>query len=181
MSKAFTKEQDDGDEEEIAVPQIPQGTKNYITPDGYARLRAEFDELFRVERPKLVETITWAASNGDRSENGDYIYGKRRLRQIDSRIRFLSRRLEAAEVVDPARQENADQVFFGATVTYALPNGEDHTVQIVGVDEADPLKGKISWISPVARALLKAREGDLVHLMTPAGREELEIIQIAYQ
>jgi transcription elongation factor GreB len=181
MSKAFTKEQDEGEEEEIAAPQIPQGIKNYITPAGYARLRAEFDELFRVERPKLVETITWAASNGDRSENGDYIYGKRRLRQIDSRIRFLSKRLEAAEVVDPARQENADQVFFGATVTYALPSGEDNTVQIVGVDEAEPLKGKISWVSPVARALLKAREGDLVHLMTPAGREELEIIRIAYQ
>ena len=181
MSKAFTKEREDDEDEEFDVPKLPAGTKNYITPQGYARLRAEFDELFRVERPKLVETITWAASNGDRSENGDYIYGKRRLRQIDSRIRFLSKRLEAAEVVDPARQESAEQVFFGATVTYAPTNGAENTVQIVGVDEAEPLKGKISWISPVARALLKAREGDLVHLMTPAGREELEIIRICYQ
>ena len=181
MSKAFTKEREDDDDEPIDAPKLPDGTKNYITPQGYARLRAEFDELFRNERPKLVETITWAASNGDRSENGDYIYGKRRLRQIDSRIRFLSRRIEAAEVVDPARQENAEQIFFGATVTYTPASGVENTVQIVGVDEADPLKGKISWISPVARALLKAREGDLVQLMTPAGKDELEVICIAYR
>lgn len=182
MSKAFTKEREDDDEDELVdAPKLPEGTKNYITPQGYARLRAEFDELFRVERPKLVETITWAASNGDRSENGDYIYGKRRLRQIDSRIRFLSKRIEAAEVVDPARQENAEQIYFGATVTYAPSSGSENTVQIVGVDEADPLKGKISWISPVARALLKAREGDLVQLMTPAGKEELEVIAITYR
>ena len=185
MSKAFTKERDSDEgsgegEEEIGAPKLPAGTKNYITPQGYARLRAEFDEVFRVERPKLVETITWAASNGDRSENGDYIYGKRRLRQIDSRIRFLSKRLEAAEVVDPARQESAGQIFFGATVTYALSSGLEHTVQIVGVDEADALNGRISWISPVARALLKAREGDLIPLMTPAGREELEVLRIEY-
>ena len=183
MSKAFTKEQDeDLDEEaEAGTPALPAGTKNYITPLGYAGLRAEFDELFRVERPKLVETIAWAASNGDRSENGDYIYGKRRLRQVDSRIRFLSKRIEAAEMVDPARQENADQVFFGATVTYATSKGDEATVQIVGVDEADPSAGRISWVSPVARALRKARLGDLVHLMTPAGREELEILDIRYQ
>ena len=181
MSKAFTKEREDEDDEPFDAPKLPAGTKNYITPRGYARLRAEFDELFRVERPKLVETITWAASNGDRSENGDYIYGKRRLRQIDSRIRFLSKRLEAAEVVDPARQENAEQIFFGATVTYAPAGGNDNTIQIVGVDEADPLNGKISWISPVARALLKAREGDLVQVMTPAGKEQLEVIAIAYR
>ena len=180
MSKAFTKERDDEDDEISAPKLLPAGTKNYITPQGYARLRAEFDELFRIERPKLVETITWAASNGDRSENGDYIYGKRRLRQIDSRIRFLSKRLEAAEVVDPERQEGAEQIFFGATVTYALSNGAEHTVQIVGVDETDALNGRISWISPVARALLKAREGDLVPLMTPAGREELEVLRIEY-
>lgn len=181
MSKAFTKESDDEADEEISAPNLPEGTKNYITPQGYARLRAEFDELFRVERPKLVETITWAASNGDRSENGDYIYGKRRLRQIDSRIRFLSKRLEAAEVVDPARQENAEQIFFGATVTYALSSGAEHTVQIVGVDEADAPNGRISWISPVARALLKAREGDLVPVQTPAGRGELEVVRITYR
>src|SRR4051812_33666966 len=183
MSKAFTKEAEDGDlddEADGAAPPLPAGTKNYITPAGYAALRAEFDELFRVERPKLVETIAWAASNGDRSENGDYIYGKRRLRQIDSRIRFLSRRIEAAEVVDPARQENGEQVFFGATVTYANSRGEEATVQIVGVDEAEPSEGRISWVSPVARALLKAREGDVVNLTTPAGREALEVLEIQY-
>ena len=182
MSKAFTKERDDDeDDDDLAAPAISPGTKNYITPAGYARLRAEFDELFRKERPKLVETITWAASNGDRSENGDYIYGKKRLRQIDSRIRFLSKRLEAAEVVDPARQENTGQIFFGATVSYTSASGRDMTIQIVGVDEADPSGGKISWISPVARALLKAREGDLVTLNTPAGRDELEIFAVRYQ
>lgn len=181
MSKAFTKEREDEEDDEIAAPAIPVGTKNYITPQGYARLRAEFDELFRKERPKLVETITWAASNGDRSENGDYIYGKKRLRQIDSRIRFLSKRLEAAEVVDPARQENTEQIFFGATVSYTDGSGRDMTIQIVGVDEAEPSDGKISWISPVARALLKARAGDLVTLNTPAGRDELEIFAVRYQ
>ena len=183
MSKAFTKEQEEDldDEEAAAGPTLPAGTKNYITPPGYAALRAEFDELFRNERPKLVETIAWAASNGDRSENGDYIYGKRRLRQIDSRIRFLARRMEAAEVVDPARQENTEQVFFGATVTYATSGGDESTIQIVGVDEAVPSAGRISWVSPVARALLKARAGDLVNLMTPAGREELEVLEIRYQ
>jgi transcription elongation factor GreB len=183
MSKAFTKEQEEDfeDEADAAAPAIPAGTKNYITPSGYAALRAEFDELFRVERPKLVETIAWAASNGDRSENGDYIYGKRRLRQVDSRIRFLSKRIENAEVVDPSRQGNTEQVFFGATVNYANARGEESTVQIVGVDEAEPSAGRISWVSPVARALLKAREGDVVNLMTPAGREELEVLEIRYQ
>ena len=183
MSKAFTKESESDDDEEAdgAAPALPPGTRNYMTPAGFAALRAEFDELFRVERPKLVETIAWAASNGDRSENGDYIYGKRRLRQIDSRIRFLSKRIENAEVVDPTRQENADQVFFGATVTFANKKGEEITMQIVGFDEAEPAKGRISWISPVARALLKAREGDVVSLMTPAGRDELEILEIRYQ
>jgi transcription elongation factor GreB len=182
MSKAFTKETEDDDEEaDGAAPALPAGTKNYMTPSGFAALRAEFDELFRVERPKLVETIAWAASNGDRSENGDYIYGKRRLRQVDSRIRFLSKRIESAEVVDPARQENTDQVFFGATVTYMNKKGEEVTMQIVGFDEAEPSQGRISWISPVARALLKAREGDVVTLMTPAGRDELEILEIRYQ
>jgi transcription elongation factor GreB len=182
MSKAFTREQDNGDEDEDLpdAPKLPPGTKNYITPAGYAALKAEFDELYRVERPKLVETIAWAASNGDRSENGDYIYGKRRLRQIDSRIRFLARRMEAAEVVDPAQQGANDQIFFGATVTYSTRAGEELTVQIVGIDETRPSSGLISWISPVARALLKAREGDVVALMTPAGREELEILEVRY-
>lgn len=182
MSKAFTREQDNDDEDEDTpdAPKLPPGTKNYITPAGYAALKAEFDELYRVERPKLVETIAWAASNGDRSENGDYIYGKRRLRQIDSRIRFLARRMEAAEVVDPARQGANDQIFFGATVTYSTRAGEELTVQIVGIDETRPSSGLISWISPVARALLKAREGDVVALMTPAGREELEILEVRY-
>ena len=182
MSKAFTREQDNDDEDEDTpgAPKLPPGTKNYITPAGYAALKAEFDELYRVERPKLVETIAWAASNGDRSENGDYIYGKRRLRQIDSRIRFLARRMEAAEVVDPAQQGSNDQIFFGATVTYSTRAGEEQTVQIVGIDETRPSSGLISWISPVARALLKAREGDVVALMTPAGREELEILEVRY-
>ena len=183
MSKAFSREQDDvDDDEDIAdPPKLPAGTKNYITPAGYAALKAEFDELFRVERPRLVETIAWAASNGDRSENGDYIYGKRRLRQIDGRIRFLAHRMEAAELVDPTRQGANDQIFFGASVTYANRAGESSTVQIVGVDEAEPSAGRISWVSPVARALLKAREGDVVALSTPAGREELEILEVSYR
>ncbi|MBL8378660.1 MAG: transcription elongation factor GreB [Burkholderiales bacterium] len=184
MSKAFTKETTDEAAEDDGglpgLPPLPAGTRNYITPGGYAALKAEFDELYRVERPKLVETIAWAASNGDRSENGDYIYGKRRLRQIDSRIRFLSRRMEAAEVVDPARQAGNERIFFGATVTYSNRAGEEHTVTIVGVDEAEPSAGRISWISPVARALMKAREGDSVTLATPAGREELDVLAVRY-
>ena len=183
MSKAFTRERDDAEDEEedlAGAPKLPPGTKNYITPAGYAALKAEFDELFRVERPKLVETIAWAASNGDRSENGDYIYGKRRLRQVDSRIRFLGKRMEAAEVVNPASQSENEQIFFGATVTYSKRDGAELTVQIVGVDEAVPSAGSISWVSPVARALLKARAGDVVALMTPAGREELEVLEVKY-
>ena len=183
MSKAFTRERDDAEDEEedlAGAPKLPPGTKNYITPAGYAALKAEFDELFRVERPKLVETIAWAASNGDRSENGDYIYGKRRLRQVDSRIRFLGRRMETAEVINPASQGENEQIFFGATVTYSRRDGAESTVQIVGVDEAVPAEGRISWVAPVARALLKARAGDVVTLMTPAGREELEVLQVRY-
>ena len=183
MSKAFTRERDDAEDEEedlAGAPKLPPGTKNYITPAGYAALKAEFDELFRVERPKLVETIAWAASNGDRSENGDYIYGKRRLRQVDSRIRFLGRRMETAEVINPAGQGENEQIFFGATVTYSRRDGAESTVQIVGVDEAVPAEGRISWVAPVARALLKARAGDVVTLMTPAGREELEVLQVRY-
>jgi transcription elongation factor GreB len=181
MSKAFVRE-DTADEdaepagaEAAAAPAV----KNYLTPAGYRRLREEFAQLWEVERPKLVETIAWAASNGDRSENGDYIYGKRRLREIDRRIRHLSRRLEVAEVVDNAGQGH-ERVFFGATVTVAGGDGRERTVTIVGIDETDPLGGRISWISPLARALLKAREGDVVQVRTPAGLEEVEVLEIRY-
>ncbi|MEQ1661274.1 MAG: transcription elongation factor GreB [Thiobacillus sp.] len=183
MNKAFVKESDaaDDDEDEIAVPPLPAGTKNYMTPRGYAQLDAEFNQLWKVERPKLVETIHWAASNGDRSENGDYIYGKKRLREVDRRLRFLSKRLEFAEVVDPAAREASDQVFFGATVTIADTDGNESTYALVGIDEADAGRGHIAWNSPMARALLKAREGDSVTVQTPDGRREVEIIDVRYQ
>jgi transcription elongation factor GreB len=183
MNKAFVKESDAAadDEDDLAAPALPTGSKNYMTPAGYARLDAEFNQLWKVERPKLVETIYWAASNGDRSENGDYIYGKKRLREIDRRIRFLSKRLEHAEVVDPATREDTDQVFFGATVTIADRDGSESTYAIVGIDEADAGRGHIAWISPMARALLKAREGDIVSVQTPDGRREVEIIEVRYQ
>jgi transcription elongation factor GreB len=183
MNKAFVKESDEveDDEDNLAAPALPAGSKNYMTPAGYARLDAEFNQLWKVERPKLVETIYWAASNGDRSENGDYIYGKKRLREIDRRIRFLSKRLEHAEVVDPATREDTDQVFFGATVTVADQDGNESTYAIVGIDEADAGRGHIAWISPMARALLKAREGDTVSVQTPDGRREVEIIEVRYQ
>lgn len=180
MSKAFTKESEDEDELDSS-PKLPQGVKNYITPAGYQRLREEFDQLWKKERPELVKTITWAASNGDRSENGDYIYGKRRLREIDRRLRFLSKRMDNAEVVDPAQRGECDQVFFGATVTVRNAQGKEHTYSIVGMDEVDPGHGRISWISPLARALLKAREGDIVPLHTPGGLEELEVVEIRYE
>ncbi|MBX3616506.1 transcription elongation factor GreB [Nitrosomonas sp.] len=180
MSKAFTKESED-DEDPDGTPQLPQGVKNYITPGGYRRLKDEFDHLWKMERPELVKTITWAASNGDRSENGDYIYGKRRLREIDRRLRFLSKRLDNAEVVDPAQRGDCDQVFFGATVTVCNDQNEEHTYSIVGMDEAEPSRGRISWISPLAKALLKAREGDMVMLQTPGGLEELEVVAIRYE
>ena len=151
-----------------------------MTPEGYERLRGELTHLMNVERPSVVQVVSWAASNGDRSENGDYLYGKKRLREIDRRMRFLTKRLDIAEVVDPAAQPNRDQIFFGATVLYSDKAGEDHTVTIVGVDEAEPLAGKISWISPVARALIKAREGDTVVLRTPGGVEELDILEVRY-
>jgi transcription elongation factor GreB len=160
-------------------PALPHGAKNYITPAGCARLRSELQQLLDKERPELVKVIAWAASNGDRSENADYIYGKRRLREIDRRIRFLTKRLETAEVIDPARP-GLEQVFFGATVTYRDGKGVKRTISIVGQDEVDPPHGRISWISPVARALSKAREGDVVTLKTPAGSEELEVIAIRY-
>lgn len=181
MSKAFTRETDDADDELEAVPQLPVGLKNYITPAGHARLKAELDQLWKVERPALVQTITWAASNGDRSENGDYIYGKKRLREIDRRIRFLSKRLDNAEVVDPAQRGECEQVFFGATVTVCGQDGVERTYSIVGVDEADAGRGFISWVSPLARALLKLRAGDEVLLQVPGGTEELEVMEVVYR
>jgi len=154
--------------------------KNYMTPQGFQALQDELRQLARVERPKIVEVVSWAAGNGDRSENGDYIYGKKRLREIDRRIHFLSKRLETALVIDPAQQTNRDQVFFGATVTYAQESGDEHTVTIVGADEADLERGQVSWVSPIARALLKARAGDTVELRTPAGLQILEVLAIRY-
>ena len=182
MSKAFVKES--GLEEELppAVLEEPPGAKNYISPAGYARLKAELKHLVEAERPEVVRTVAWAASNGDRSENGDYIYGKKRLREIDRRVRFLLKRLDAAEVVDPqARRDggNEDQVFFGATVALRSKRGL-RTVTIVGADEVDPARGRVSWISPIAKALLKAREGDKVVLKTPAGTEQIEILDVRY-
>ena len=190
MSKAFTKETDTDDDledlvdEEIVSP-LPPGNKNYITPGGYARLMDEFTWLMNKERPEITAMVSWAAGNGDRSENGDYIYGKKRLREFDRRIRFLGKRIDSAEVVDPAdpatRRDDEAQIFFGATVTYANRRGEEKTVRIVGVDEIDTAKGYISWISPLARALMKAREGDTVTLHAPGGVEELEILEVNYQ
>ena len=182
MNKAFTREtdnDDDGDELEAAAP-LPPGQKNYITPGGHARLMAELDRLVSKERPETVGIVSWAAGNGDRSENGDYIYGKKRLREIDRRIRFLVRRLDNAEVVDSAGRDS-DQVFFGATVTIASGRGDERRVSIVGIDETDTARGHISWISPMARALLKARAGDVVTLVTPAGPEEIEILHVSYE
>ncbi|WP_454005798.1 transcription elongation factor GreB [Alcaligenes sp. Marseille-Q7550] len=182
MNKAFVKESDRDDDEDLE-PQasaLPAGTKNYMTVQGYRRLRAELMQLMNKERPDVVQIVSWAASNGDRSENGDYLYGKKRLREIDRRIRFLTKRLEIAEVVDPGLQPNRDQVFFGATVLYSDSQGEEFRVTIVGVDEAEPLQGRISWISPVARALIKAREGDTVVLRTPGGKKELDILEVIY-
>jgi len=181
MSKAFVKESDD-DAAELPdeAPIIPAGVKNYMTPAGHRRMQEELRRLAREERPKVVEVVAWAAGNGDRSENGDYIYGKQRLREIDRRLRFLTKRLEIAEVVDSGRQTRRDQVFFGATVTYAGPDGAEKTVTIVGIDEADLDRGQVSWISPIARALLKAHEGDIVELRTPTGIEQIEVIEIRY-
>ncbi|HYD95458.1 MAG TPA: transcription elongation factor GreB [Noviherbaspirillum sp.] len=181
MNKAFVKESDsDDDDLDAGAPPIPAGTKNYMTPQGHKRMKEELLRLIDVERPEVVRVVSWAASNGDRSENGDYIYGKRRLREIDRRIRFLTKRLDLAEVVDPSVHHGSDQVFFGATITYENQAGEEHTVTIVGIDELDPLNGKISWISPVARALTKARAGDSVVLKTPSGMDELTILEVSY-
>lgn len=180
MNKAFVKETDDEDDLDTGAPPIPAGTKNYMTPEGHRRMKEELLHLIDVDRPEVVRIVSWAASNGDRSENGDYIYGKRRLREIDRRIRFLTKRLDMAEVVDPSAHHGSDQIFFGATVTYENHAGEEHTITIVGIDELDPLNGKISWISPVARALTKAREGDSVVLKTPTGMDELTILEVSY-
>jgi transcription elongation factor GreB len=181
MNKAFVKESDsDDDELEFGLPPIPAGTKNYITPAGHKRLKDELLHLLDEDRPEVVKIVSWAASNGDRSENGDYLYGKKRLREIDRRIRFLTKRLDKAEVVDPSVHYGSDQIYFGATVTYENERAEETTVTIVGIDELDPLNGKITWISPVARALTKAREGDEVVLQTPAGLETLTILEVVY-
>jgi transcription elongation factor GreB len=183
MNKAFTRETGDDEEDEgvDASPALPEGARNYITPGGHARIRDELDRLLRVERPHVVEVVQWAASNGDRSENGDYLYGKKRLREIDRRIRFLTRRLDRAEIVDPAaRRENRDQVFFGATVTLCDEQGEENVYRIVGIDETDFARGRISWISPLARALLRAREGDRVRFQSPSGWREVEVAGVEY-
>ena len=182
MSKAFTKESD-GEEDDLPEESggLPLSAKNYMTPGGFARMREELDALMRKERPEVVKVVSWAASNGDRSENGDYIYGKKRLREIDRRVRYLSKRLANAEVVDAAKRANTEQIFFGATVTYANGRGEERTITIVGVDEVALDKGHVSWISPIAKALLKAEEGDVVRMRTPAGIEEVEIIKVVYR
>jgi len=182
MNKAFTREVDREDEEDddVAAAVLPQGAKNYITVAGYRRLRQELMTLLDDERPKVVEAVSWAAKNGDRSENGDYLYGKKRLREIDRRIRFLTKRLDIAEVVDPSLHHGNEQVFFGATVRYASDHGEERTIRIIGVDEAESAQGEVSWIAPIARALLKARVGDEVRLTTPRGVEVLEVLEVRY-
>ena len=182
MSKAFTKESDGDDEDDLPEDMggLPATAKNYMTPEGFARMRDELNTLMRKERPEVVKVVTWAAGNGDRSENGDYIYGKKRLREIDRRVRYLSKRLANAEVVDAAKRAKTDQVFFGATVTTANAEDKERTVKIVGVDEVDLEKGHVSWISPIAKALMRAHEGDVVKLRTPAGEEELEIVKVRY-
>ena len=184
MSKAFTKEseQEDDDDDEIEeTSALPVGSKNYMTPGGFQHMKDEALTLLNKERPELVKVIQWAASNGDRSENADYIYGKRRLREIDRRIRFLSKRLDNVQVIDPATREQTDQVFFGATVTVSHVGGEERTYSIVGIDEADVSRGRISWISPLARQLMKAREGDMVTVHTPGGDAQVEIVTIEYK
>jgi transcription elongation factor GreB len=180
MSKAFTRETDTDDDAEDSVASVVPGGKNYITRAGYERLRRELVVLMDDERPKVVEAVHWAAKNGDRSENGDYLYGKKRLREIDRRMRFLTKRLEIAEVVDPALHHGGDQVFFGATVTYADDTGRETTITILGTDEADSTQGQVSWVAPVARALLKARVGDVVKLEVPGGTQELEVLAVSY-
>jgi transcription elongation factor GreB len=183
MNKAFVREDadaSDDDDDAPGLPPLPAGTRNYLTPQGWRRLRDELMTLLDVERPKVVEVVSWAAKNGDRSENGDYLYGKKRLREIDRRIRFLTRRLDIAEVADPSLHHGSDQIFFGATVTYANAAGQERTVTIKGIDEADSLRGEVSWVSPIARALLKARAGDEVQLVSPGGVERIEVVEVRY-
>ncbi|MDR0587364.1 MAG: transcription elongation factor GreB [Burkholderiales bacterium] len=183
MNKAFTRETDEPDDDEVEnAPLMPVDQPNYMTPAGFERMKSELDHLNIKERPLVVQTVSWAAGNGDRSENGDYIYGKRRLREIDRRIRFLIKRLDKAVVVDPAaRREDESRVYFGATVTFCRDNGDTQTVSIVGIDELDPARGLISWISPMARALLRAKIGDTVWLQTPTGKEAIEILEVRYE
>ncbi|MBI2295608.1 MAG: transcription elongation factor GreB [Betaproteobacteria bacterium] len=182
MGKSVTLSRTRNGRNAAALAHVAHDVKNYITPQGYARLKAELARLLDVERPELVKVIAWAASNGDRSENGDYIYGKKRLREIDRRIHYLTKRLDSAEVVDPARRGDSSQIFFGAAVTYAYVRGgrEQRTITIVGMDEVDVKRGQVSWLSPIARALLKKRSGDVVTLATPAGEAEIEIITVRY-
>ena len=180
MSKAFTKESDTEEERDDEPQGLPAGVKNYIRPEGFQRLQDELRHLRRVERPKVVEIVSWAAGNGDRSENGDYLYGKKRLREIDRRIRYLTKRHESAEVVDQAQQKTHDQIFFGATVTYIDQHDAEKTITIVGIDEANMEAGLVSWVSPIARALLKARVGDGVNVRTPAGEETIEVVAFRY-
>ena len=182
MNKAFVRESEDEEEEDLSAGlALPPGTRNYLTVAGYRCLKEELESLLKVERPNVVQVVSWAAGNGDRSENGDYIYGKKRLREIDRRIRFLMKRIESSVVVDPAAQENVDQVFFGALVTVCDDEGNEATYQIVGVDEADPGRGRVNWLSPLARALLKSRQGDRVKFQSPAGLRELEVVDIRYE
>jgi transcription elongation factor GreB len=180
MSQALTQDASGDDEDELGLPALPSGARNYMSPAGYARLRAELFSLIDDERPKVVEIVHWAASNGDRSENGDYLYGKKRLREIDRRIRFLTKRLEIAEVVDPTVHHGCDQVYFGATVSYVEDSGTERTVTILGIDEADSLQGQVTWVSPIALTLLKSREGDELKLVTPAGVLNIEVLRVTY-
>jgi transcription elongation factor GreB len=182
MNKAVVREAEDDEDDDgtPGLPALPPGTRNYVTPAGYRRLREELMALLDVERPKVVETVSWAAKNGDRSENGDYLYGKKRLREIDRRIRFLTKRLDIAEVADPSVHHGSDQVFFGATVRYADASGQEREITIKGIDEADSLRGEVSWVAPIARALLKSREGDEVKVVTPAGTQVLEVLSVRY-
>ncbi len=182
MSKAFIRETDPDDSSaaDDAAPALPGGARNYMTPKGYARLRAELMQLIDEERPKVVDTVHWAASNGDRSENGDYLYGKKRLREIDRRIRFLTQRLECAVVTDPSVHPGSDQVFFGATVTYAGESGEEHTITILGVDEVDSLQNQVSGVAPISRARVRSRVGDVVQLHTPSGVQEIDVLDVQY-